>query len=194
MKGQHLYGVLPFHLSPSWDNLSRSKTGAPYLKFRPIIGCGIVVNVIVYMAFVNVGTDKKLIFALCPAHSRFIADPVGLLRGYFSRLERLAYLEEQRPSLSLPARFGLVLAMHQQELGMCRSMVAKVRGHSAQLLRVKGIFKPLLHGLDSAFVCRYFVRFDVGCGRRQSSFPKNTAVTVIATAFLLWDNLSQSTI
>ena len=37
MKGQHLYGVLPFHLSPSWDNLSRSKTGAPCLKFRPII-------------------------------------------------------------------------------------------------------------------------------------------------------------
>lgn len=142
-----------------------------------VIGCGIVVNVVVDMALVNVGADKELILTLRPAHSGFIADPVGLLRGYLSGLERLAYLEEQRPTVSLPARFGLVLAMYQQELGMCCCVVAEVRGHSAQLLRVEGIFKPLLHGLDSAFVCRFFVRLYVGCGRRQSSFP-------------LWDKMS----
>ena len=89
-----------------------------------IVSRGIVVNMVVDMALVNVGTDKELILALCPAHSSFIADSVGLLRGYLSRLERLTYLKEQRPSVSLPARFGLVLAMHQQELGMCRGMVA----------------------------------------------------------------------
>lgn len=142
-----------------------------------IIGRGIVIDVVVDMALVNVGTDKELVFALRPAHSGFIADPVSFLRGYLSQLERLAYLEEQRPTVCLPARFGLVLAMHQQELRMCRCMVAEVRGHSTQLLRVKGIFKPFLHGLDSAFVCRFFVRLYVGCGRRQSSFP-------------LWDKMS----
>ena len=161
----------------------KCKAGADEIMVLPgaIMGRGIVIDVVVDMALVDVGTDKELILALRPAHSSFIADPVGFLRGYLSRLERLAYLEEQRPTVSLPACFGLVLAMHQQELGMCRGMVAKVRGHSAQLLRVKGIFKPFLHGLDSAFVCRFFVRLDVGCSRRQSSF-------------VLWDKLSQSAI
>ena len=159
------------------------KAGADEIVVLPgaIIGRGIVIDVVVDMALVNVGTDKELILTLRPAHSGFIADPVGLLRGYLSGLERLAYLEEQRPTVSLPACFSLVLAMHQQKLRMCRGMVAKVRGHSAQLLRVKSIFKPLLHGLDSAFVGRFFVWLYVGCGRRQSSF-------------LLWDKLSRSTI
>lgn len=76
-----------------------------------IIGRGIVIDVVVDMALVNVGTDKELVFALRPAHSGFIADPVSFLRGYLSRLERLAYLEEQRPTVCLPARFGLVLAI-----------------------------------------------------------------------------------
>lgn len=137
---------------------------------RAVIGCGIVIDVVVDMALVDVSTDKELILTLCPAHSGFIADPVGFLRGYLSRLERLAYLEEQRPTVSLPACFDLVLAMHQQELRMCRGMVAKVRGYSAQLLRVKGIFKPFLHGLDSAFVCRFFVGLYVSCGRGNSSY------------------------
>lgn len=140
---------------------------------------------VVDMAPVNVGTDKELVFTLRPAHSGFIADPVGLLRGYLSRLERLAYLEEQRPTVSLPARFGLVLAMYQQELRMCRCIVAKVRGHRSQLLRVEGIFKPLLHGLDSTLVCCFFVRLDVGCSRRRSSFLKNKAVTDTATDFII---------
>ena len=59
-----------------------------------IVGRGIVINVVVNMALVNVGTDEELVFALRPAHSGFIADPVGLFRGYLSGLERLAYLEK----------------------------------------------------------------------------------------------------
>ena len=135
-----------------------------------IVGCGIVIDVVVDMSLVDMGTDKELILALCPAHSGFIADPVGLLRGYFSRLERLAYLEEQRPTVSLPACFGLVLAMHQQELRMCRGMVAKVRGHRSQLFRIAGIFKALLHGLDSTLIRSLFVWLYVGCGRSNSSY------------------------
>ena len=146
-----------------------------------IVSRGIVIDMVVDMALINVSTDKELVFALRPTHSGFVADPVGFLRGDFSRLERLAYLEEQRPTIRLPACFSLILAMHQQELRMCRCMVAKVRGHSAQLLRVKGIFKPLLHGLDNTFVCGLLVWLYVRCGRRQSSF-------------LLWGKLSRSTI
>ena len=131
-----------------------------------IIGRGIVIDVIVDMIFVNVGTDKELILALRPAHSCFIADPVSFLRGYLSGLERLAYLEEQRTTVSLPACFGLVLAMYQQELRMCRGMVTKVRGHSAQFLRVEGIFKPLLHGLYGTLVRCLFIWLCVGCSRR----------------------------
>lgn len=170
------------------------KAGTDEIMVLPgaVIGRGVIINVVVDMALINVGTDKELVRTLRPAHSGFVANPVGLLRGYLSGLKRLAYLEEQRPSVSLPARFGLVLAMYQQELGMCCCVVAEVRGHSAQLLRVEGIFKPLLHGLDNAFICCLFVRLDVGCGRRQSSFRKNMAVTDTATAFLLWDKLSQS--
>ena len=89
-----------------------------------VIGRGVIINVVVDMALINVGTDKELVRALRPAHSGFVANPVGLLRGYLSGLKRLAYLEEQRPSVSLPARFCLVLAMHQQKLSMCRCMVA----------------------------------------------------------------------
>ena len=159
------------------------KAGADEIMVLPgaIVGRGIVIDMVVDMALVNVGTDKELILALRPAHSGFVADPIGLLRGYLSGHERLAYLEEQRPTVSLPARFGLVLAMHQQKLRMCRGMIAEVRGHSAQLFRVEGIFKPLLHGLDSALIRSLFVWFYVGRGRRQSSF-------------LLWGNLFQSVI
>ena len=32
MKGQHLCGALPFHLSPSWDNLSRSENRSAVLE------------------------------------------------------------------------------------------------------------------------------------------------------------------
>ena len=164
--GQVIFKTYPVRQPP------QRKAGADEIVVLPgaIVGRGTVIDVVVDMAPVNVGTDKELILALRPAHSGFIANPVGFLRGYLSGLERLAYLEEQRPTVSLPACFGLVLAMHQQELGMCRGMVAEVRGHSAQLLWVKGIFKPFLHALDSAFVCGLFIRLYVGSGRRQSSF------------------------
>ena len=63
----------------------QGKAGADEVAEFPgaVIGRGIVVNVIVNVAFVGMGADKKLILALCPAHRRFIADPVGLFRGDF---------------------------------------------------------------------------------------------------------------
>ena len=45
-----------------------------------VLGGGVVINVIVNVALVDVGTNEKLVLALCPAHGCFIADFVCLLR------------------------------------------------------------------------------------------------------------------
>ena len=47
----------------------------------------VVINVIVDVCLVCVGCNEKGIFALCPAHRRFIADAVGLLRRDLPGLE-----------------------------------------------------------------------------------------------------------
>lgn len=110
--GQVIFQTYPVRQPPE------RKTGADEIMvlLGAIVGRGIVIDVIVDMALVDVGADKELVLALRPAHDGFIANSVGLIRGDFSGLERLAYLEEQRSLVSLPARFCLVLAMHQQEL------------------------------------------------------------------------------
>ena len=60
----------------------QGKRGADEVAELPgaVIGGGIVVDVIMNVLFVYMGTDEELILALCPAHRRFIADAVGLLR------------------------------------------------------------------------------------------------------------------
>ena len=118
--GQIVFQAYPVRQPP------QCKAGADEVVVLPgaIVSRGIVIDMVVDMALINVSTDKELVFALRPTHSGLVADPVGFLRGDFSRLERLAYLEEQRPTIRLPARFCLVLAMHQQKLSMCRCMVA----------------------------------------------------------------------
>ena len=66
---------------------------------------------IMNVLFVYMGTDEELILALCPAHRRFIADAVGLLRRDLPGFERLADLIAQHirvPPL-LPACGGFVL-------------------------------------------------------------------------------------
>ena len=71
----------------------------------------IVINVIMDMCLVCVGCNEKGIFALCPAHRRFIADAVCLLWCDLPGLERLADLIAKHiriPPL-LPACGGLVL-------------------------------------------------------------------------------------
>ena len=125
--GIEYHGQVIFQTYPVREPPQR-KAGADEIMVLPgAVTCRrIVIDVVVYMAFVYMGTDKELILALCPAHSGFIADPVGLLRGYFSRLERLSYLKEQRPTVCLSSRFDLVLAMHQQKLRMCHCVVAEV--------------------------------------------------------------------
>ena len=126
---------------------------------------------IVNVAFVNVGTDKELILALCPTHSRFIADPVCLFRRDLAGRERLPDLKEQGPVLHSPARFHLVLAFQKQELGGGGRRIAEVGRHGPQLFRVEPIGKPHLHRLDGRFSRRYLVGKDVGCSDGCTSFP-----------------------
>ena len=135
-------------------------------------GRGIEINMVMQMALVNVGTDEKLILALCPAHGRFIADFVGLpLHG--------------------PARFRLVLAFCQKKLGGGRYRIAEIGGHGSQLFRIEPIGKPLLHRLNGAFSRRYLVGSDVSCSRGRTSFSKKDGGCAPAAKQFCQDNLAR---
>ena len=100
------------------------KAGADEVVKLPgtVKGRGVVINMIMNVALVDVGTNEKLVLSLCPAHGRFIADFVGFLRRDLTGRERLPDLKEQSPALHGPARFRLVLAFCQEKLsgGRCR--------------------------------------------------------------------------
>ena len=113
-----------------------------------VVGRGIVINVVVNMAFVDVRTDKELIFPLCPAHGRFIADFVCLFRGDLPLGERLPDLIAERPMLRRPSGCRLILALHKHKFQMGRLGVAEVRRHGPQLLRVQAVVKAILQTLQ----------------------------------------------
>ena len=152
------------------------KAGADEVMKLPgaVLGRGVVINVIVNVALVDVGTNEKLVLALCPAHGRFIADFVGLLRRDLTGRERLPDLKEQGPALHGPARSRLVLALCQKKLsgGGCR--IAEVGGHGTQLFRIEPVGKPILHRLNSRFSRRHLVGPDVSCSDSRASFPSTS--------------------
>ena len=153
----------------------QGKAGADEVAEFPgaVIGRGIVVNVIVNVAFVGMGADKKLILALCPAHRRFIADPVGLLRGDFPLGKSLTDLVAQRPLLRRPARFRLILALYQHKFSVGGFRVAEVGGHRPQLLRVQAVVKAVFQTLNGRPLGGLFMGLDVGRSRGRSSFRIN---------------------
>ena len=135
----------------------------------------VVINVIMDVCLVRVSSNEKGILALCPAHRRFIADAVGLLRCDLAGLERLADLiaKHIRVPPLLPACGGFVLGLAQKELGIGGHVVAAVgRDQLAALglVRVLPIVKPLFQGLRDGFALADFVLLVVGRGRRQPSF------------------------
>lgn len=124
---------------------------------------------IMQMALVYVGTDKKLVLAFRPAHGRFIADFVCIFRRDLAGRERLPDLKEQSPAFHGPARFRLVLAFCQKKLGGGRCRIAEIGGHGSQHFRIEPIGKPFLHRLNGAFSRRYLVGPDVSCSRGLTS-------------------------
>ena len=134
-----------------------------------VLGRGIEINMVMRMPLVNMGTDEKLVLALCPAHGRFIADFVCLLRRDLAGRKRLPDLKEQGPTLHGPARFRLVLAFRQKKLSGGRRRIAEVGRHSSYLFRIEPVGKPILHRLDSRFSSRYLVEPDVSCSRGLTS-------------------------
>ena len=119
-------------------------------------GGGVVVNVIMDVAAVCVGGNKKGVLALCPAHGRFIAYPVCLLRGDLPRAKGLPDLIAQHiriPPL-FPARDSLVFCLCQQELGVGGAVVALIGGNefpALGFLRVLSIVKTVFQRLGNGF-------------------------------------------
>lgn len=136
-----------------------------------VVGCGIVIDVVVNMAFVDVRTDKKLIFSLCPAHSRFIADFVCFFRGDLPLGKRLPDLIAERPMLRRPSGCRLILPLHQHKFQMGHLGVAEICRHGPQFLGVESISKPLIHRLDGA-QSRLLVGPYVGRSRGNTSYKK----------------------
>ena len=126
---------------------------------------------IVDVRLVFVGGNEKGILALCPAHRRFIADAVGLLRRHLAVRERLPDLVAQRPVSGPAVSFALILIFDQHELGVCRGRIAEVGGNGPQLLRVQAIVKAVFQALQGRPLIGPLVGFEVGCGRRHPSFP-----------------------
>ena len=117
---------------------------------------GIVINMIVDVLAVCVGGDKKGVLSLCPAHGRFIAHPVCLLRGDLTRAKGLPDLIAQHiriPPL-FPARDSLVLCLCQKKLGVGGTVVALIGGNqfaALGFLRVLSIVKTVFQRLGNGF-------------------------------------------
>ena len=125
---------------------------------------------------VCVGGNEKGVLALRPAHGSFIAHPVCLLWGNLSGLERLPDLIAQHIGVLplLPARGGLVLGLGEQELRIGSHVVTGVGRNQFAVLglvRVFAVVKTVFQGLGNGFSLADFVLFEIGRGRRQTSFP-----------------------
>ena len=137
-------------------------------------GGGIVVNVIMDVLAVCMGGNEKSVLPLCPAHSRFIAHPVCLLRGDLSRTEGLPDLIAQHiriPPL-LPARDGFVLCLCQQKLGIGCAVVALIGGNELPalgFLRVLAVVETVFQRLGNSFPLADMVGDQACCGRRLTS-------------------------
>lgn len=145
------------------------------------------------------GGNEKGVLTLGPAHRRFIAHLVCLLRGDLSRLEGLADLIAQHIGLPalLPARGGLVLGLGKQELGVAGLLVALIGGDQFAALGLVWVFpvvQAVFEGLGNGFSLADFMLFEIGRGRRQPSFPYDKRRLLPAAVMLPWDKLSRSAI
>ena len=133
---------------------------------------------IVDVLTIRVGGDEKSVVAFRPAHGRFIAYPVCLLRGDLSRLEGLADLIAQHIGLPalLPTRGSLVLGLGKQELGVGSHVVALIGGDqfaALGLVRVLPVVQAAFEGLGDGFSLADMVGNQARGDRSSTSFlPK----------------------
>lgn len=125
---------------------------------------GIIINVIMDVLAVCVCGDKKGVLALCPAHGRFIADTVCLLRGNFSGLKRLPDLIAQYVGipLLLPARDGFILGLAQKKLSIGGHVVALIGGNelaAIRFFRVLAVVETVFQGLRDCLTLADVVGF-----------------------------------
>ena len=92
-----------------------------------INGSGIINDMIVYMGFVDVSGNNESVFALRPAHRRFIANLICFFRCYFSGLKRLANLISDDIVLLLSARDVLILPFGKQKFFISSLRIALIR-------------------------------------------------------------------
>ena len=121
------------------------------------------------MILVYVSADEELIFSLCPAHRRFVADTVGLLRRHLALRKRLTDLVAKRTALGLAVCFSLILIFHHHKLGVGRGGIAEAGGHRSQFLRVQAVVEAVFQTLQGRPLGGLLMRFDIGCGRGQPS-------------------------
>ena len=107
----------------------------------------------------------RTVHAICSAHRRFIAGPVGLLRSNFFLGKGLADPGAQSPLLIRPTRFRLILALYQNKFSVGGFRVAEVGGHRPQLLRVQDVVKTVFQALNGRPLGGLFVGSDICRGR-----------------------------
>ena len=88
------------------------------------------------VCLVRVGSNKKGILALCPAHGRFIADAVCLLRRDLTGAKGLAHLIGDHVMPLLPPCDGLVLPLGVKKLRISGFGVALIGGDQLAALRL----------------------------------------------------------
>ena len=128
---------------------------------------------------VCMGGDEKGILVLGPAHRRFIAHFVCLLRGDLSWLEGLADLIAQH--IGLPACGGLVLGLGKQKLGVGSHVVALIGGDqfaALGLVRVFSVVQAVFEGLGDGFPLADMVGNQARGGRSSTSFKRIAAAEV----------------
>lgn len=155
---------------------AQGETGAQEVAIlaRIVQGNSVVVDVVMDVLSVCVGSDEKGVLALGPAHRRFIAYLVCLLRGDLSRLEGLADLIAQHIGLPalLPARGSLVLGLGKKELGVGSHVVALIGGDqfaALGLVRVLPVVQAVFEGLGDGFSLADMVGDQARGGRSSTS-------------------------
>ena len=128
------------------------------------------------MFFICMSSNKKSVFPLRPAHGRFVAYPVCLLRGNFPGRKGLADLiaEHIRLPLLFPTCDRFILCPGEQELGIGGLVVTLIGRNELAVLgfiRVFPIVQAILQRAGDGFPLADMVGNESGDCRNCTSLP-----------------------